>query len=302
MGTKSDLDRRGQITGRKEGLQRLLRTATVGTMLAFLSVGLQAIAQPTNDNKEDAAGAESSAKHEKRKHQKLAELYGAYKMHTYKSDSNGLIQFGDPPVEFLAEGTGGISRAATPIANCDLAGYNQSVLTRGLPPQVLSAAVNRDISTAATSLRLQNGWYFGGNVFPILHLGIGYMLSKDSWRYERLNNASYTTIPYIKGIEYANVVLAEYTLTKGSLEIVGKSGYGAASIKFLNGIEEYLADNDGSPITKIHGSVIPASVVLRYMKWKFVGPFARVDYSFSNAVGTRVRDRSIVIGVSLRGP
>jgi hypothetical protein len=237
---------------------------------------------------------------------KLLEVTVGTRSHGWKSDSNGLIQFGSPPIGFLGAASVSLTTRFEPGLTFDLAALHQVINTSDLPPEVVSAAVAGNISTAATSLRLQDQSFLRGAVYPLRGLRMGYQFSRDSWRYERLQNTERTTIPYIKAIERSHVGFVGYRRKAWRLELEGEGGIGVASVRFLNGIEEYLEDNDGSQIASLTGTVVPLSASVRLPFTDFsqslgVAPFVRYDYVMTNASGFHVRNHSFSFGVTFFG-
>jgi len=235
---------------------------------------------------------------------KLVEISGVVKNHTYKSDKNGLIQFGAPPVGLVGAGILGMTTKLRPYLGGDLGGVNQLIVSSNLPASVVSEGATRDISLSNTSLRLQDEWCLRVAVYPIGALRLGYQFSNDSWRYERLNNASMTTIPYIKSIEESHAIFAGYTQDIARLELSGEGGVGKASLRFLNGVEAYLQDNDGTNITSLPGRIIPLSARLGYPirsgdKSICALPFIRYEYAATQAGGTHIINRSLSVGLSI---
>jgi len=240
-----------------------------------------------------------------RRLQKGIEVYGGVNPHGYKSDSNNLIQFGAPAIGLMTGGSFAISRARTTMFAFDLGGVNEKVTTTNLPSGVLNQASLRGISIAATSLRIQVPWRVGVDVYLVKGLHFGYLADVHSWRYEKLNNVSYTTIPYIRAIEDAQLFTGGYALEWRRLTLSAMGGIGSASTAFRNGTEEYLGDVDMSNILTVTGRAIPASGEIGFLflpRDSSVNTqiFAKYDSEQTSASGFGMRDNSISIGASIK--
>jgi hypothetical protein len=243
----------------------------------------------------------------------LFELNGLFVAHTYKSDSNGQFQYGTPPVEFGMGGSFGMTSRGGLYGAFGAEGVNETILTSGLPPQVIAAAEqfsNPSLDVRKTSLRLQDAWSFGGGWHPMRNFGVGFRYSRDSWRYDWLGYPAGTTIPYLKGILLSRIAYIRYDGKWDRLQFMLNGGAGAASAEFRRGIETYLHDGYEAPIIGLPaGFTVPLSGRLGLLALRpnpkesgdktSLITFVRYDYAESKLAGTTVLKRQIVAGFEM---
>lgn len=189
--------------------------------------------------------------------------------------------------------------------------FNDSVRSSGLTESVAVDAARRDIDLTQASFRIQKAGVvaFGLRLAPWLEMS--YRFTSDSWRYERPNNPVGTSIPFIKArnrtsailvsLERNLVPLRQKWSLSGGLEI----GYGKTSVRFRNGVEEFLRDSDGRVIETVRGTSMPRAVWVgigfgetRSGRPSVLFPVVKIDLNRSVlSGGARLRSRTISIGV-----
>jgi hypothetical protein len=235
----------------------------------------------------------------------LIEFWGEYNDHSYRLDKGSQFQFGAPVIGLAAYGFAGLGSSKSLFGGLGIGAMNEDVETGRLPNSVVTAAAAQQIPLGRTSLRLQSNWAARFGFYPIRHLQTGFHFARYSWRYDSLANGAGTTIPYVKGVESSNGFFVRYGNDFHRVRIGLGGEVAHASVRFTNGIEAYLSDNDGPPLTHISGISLPVSLEIGYPvvgneDGRFV-PFVRFEEAFTRAAGTKVDDRRLLFGVELSG-